>query len=354
MMQIFKIKLVLILFLVLKATITFGQDSNSIIEGYIYDEESGEALPGVNVYLSGTRIGDDTNVKGYFSIENIPEGYYEMVISHIGYGVYHDKMHIEKDDTIFVERYLESKRIDLENITVKGEIDREWKRNLGRFIKYFVGESRNAAQTTIENPEVLDFETGMGSILKADTDRKLHIRNESLGYLLKIDLTHFEWNYIKDSGSTLYFSQFEELTSEDEKEKRKWEKNRRETYQFSPQRFFSHLANNTHEKHYEISGGRLNPPKHDENQSYSLFEETNIVSDYRVSLAFPHDNLTIFIEEKETGYIQPNEEKEPKVRWLKIDRYGNLHNPLDFTLGGIWKNYRIADKLPLNYGETGN
>lgn len=47
--------------------------------------------------------------------------------------------------------------------------------------------------------------------------------------------------------------------------------------------------------------------------------------------------------------IQPNEEQEPVIKEMYIDKFGNLQNPLDFTLGGVWSKYRVADRLPLNY-----
>ena len=55
-----------------------------IVEGYVYDEESGEPVPGVNVIIKGTTYGTVTNQEGYYSIK-IPPGNNMLNFSFIGY-----------------------------------------------------------------------------------------------------------------------------------------------------------------------------------------------------------------------------------------------------------------------------
>jgi outer membrane receptor for ferrienterochelin and colicin len=55
------------------------------ISGKITDKVSGFALPGVNIYLSGTSLGAATDLEGEFYIIQIPPGIYEVKISMIGY-----------------------------------------------------------------------------------------------------------------------------------------------------------------------------------------------------------------------------------------------------------------------------
>ncbi|MDP4175010.1 MAG: TonB-dependent receptor [Bacteroidota bacterium] len=55
------------------------------ISGRVTDNESGEALIGVNVVLEGTSLGASTDVDGYYTINNIPPGVYKITASAVGY-----------------------------------------------------------------------------------------------------------------------------------------------------------------------------------------------------------------------------------------------------------------------------
>ncbi len=55
------------------------------VKGHIYDEQTGEALIGVNVWLDGTSLGAATDVEGFYIILNIPPGKYNLKASYISY-----------------------------------------------------------------------------------------------------------------------------------------------------------------------------------------------------------------------------------------------------------------------------
>ena len=55
-----------------------------IVEGYVYDEESAEPLPGVNVLIQGTTYGTVTDIDGYYSIK-VPPGNSILDFSFIGF-----------------------------------------------------------------------------------------------------------------------------------------------------------------------------------------------------------------------------------------------------------------------------
>ncbi len=55
-----------------------------VVEGYVYDETSGESLPGVSVIIKGTSYGTVTDAAGYYSIK-VPSGNNSLNFSFIGY-----------------------------------------------------------------------------------------------------------------------------------------------------------------------------------------------------------------------------------------------------------------------------
>jgi outer membrane receptor for ferrienterochelin and colicin len=62
--------------------------TNGILEGFVKDKKTGEALPGVNVLLVGTQQGTATDQDGRYEIQNIRAGRYEVRYSFIGYQTY--------------------------------------------------------------------------------------------------------------------------------------------------------------------------------------------------------------------------------------------------------------------------
>ncbi len=55
-----------------------------IVEGYVFDTQEGDPLPGVNVVIKGTTYGTVTNLDGYYSIK-VPPGYNTLNFSFVGY-----------------------------------------------------------------------------------------------------------------------------------------------------------------------------------------------------------------------------------------------------------------------------
>ena len=55
------------------------------LAGFVSDVESGEVLPGANIYLSDRRIGTVTNAGGYFALPDLSLGVYRVQASYVGY-----------------------------------------------------------------------------------------------------------------------------------------------------------------------------------------------------------------------------------------------------------------------------
>jgi outer membrane receptor protein involved in Fe transport len=70
--------------IILTTTTAFAATTGKII-GKVKDGESNDALPGVNLVLSGTIIGAATDSKGQYFIINIPPGIYSLEATMMGY-----------------------------------------------------------------------------------------------------------------------------------------------------------------------------------------------------------------------------------------------------------------------------
>ncbi len=82
-MKIINTFFIIVCFLIF-TSITYAGTTGKIA-GKITDSESGDPLPGVNVFLEGTTLGSASDIDGYYYILNVPPATYNMVVSYIGY-----------------------------------------------------------------------------------------------------------------------------------------------------------------------------------------------------------------------------------------------------------------------------
>jgi outer membrane receptor protein involved in Fe transport len=57
----------------------------SRLEGVVRDAQTGQSLPGATVHVKGSTIGAMTDTKGFYVLDNIPEGNQIIVLSFLGY-----------------------------------------------------------------------------------------------------------------------------------------------------------------------------------------------------------------------------------------------------------------------------
>ena len=74
------------------------------LKGTVRDAETGESLPGANVYIEGVERGATTDLDGQFAIANVGAGSHTLVVSFIGYKEHRSPVVIEADAVeLFVE-----------------------------------------------------------------------------------------------------------------------------------------------------------------------------------------------------------------------------------------------------------
>jgi hypothetical protein len=98
---------------------THGQKKYTI-SGYVREEQSGELLLGVNIYIPGTQTGTVSNNYGFYSI-TLPEGPINLTYSYVGYAPQNKKFTLSKDTIISVN--LESQN-QLQGVEIVGSNER--------------------------------------------------------------------------------------------------------------------------------------------------------------------------------------------------------------------------------------
>ena len=329
------------------------QDSLITIRGRVLDKETGAPIEDVNVFLSNTTIGTTTGKYGNFIISNIPYGSYKIVFSYIGYKTEINNLSSYIQKIFDVNISLEQKAINLNQVNVTGVVSSDWKNNLKTFTKAFIGDTKNSDKTKILNPEVLDFvKDKKTSILNASSDSTLVVENKALGYILYIVLNSFELGPKGDKNFIKYkcYTRFKELNPISEKQKLKWENNRKLTYIDSQRHFFYALVHKQLERdYYSLHEGPIDNLLEGKGTTI-LPKQLNLISD---------NDSTIFTFNFSGGLEVRRFLNEPSFLnflypFITIDRNGNLITSFyAVETYGYWSKNRIADLLPQNYIYTG-
>ena len=110
-------KFFILIFLILLSFVLYSQEG--YIRGTIYDDETGETLPGVNIYLDGTTYGNMSDLDGKFNL-SVPAGKYTLKISMISFETIVIKEVVVKagDVTLFDKLRLKPTSLSLNTVTV--------------------------------------------------------------------------------------------------------------------------------------------------------------------------------------------------------------------------------------------
>lgn len=90
------------------------------ITGHIRDAETGEALPGANVFVGRTLLGASADADGRFHIAKVPAGSYTLSASLIGYATQRVTVRVNDDSTIVINLALRTSAILFDQVIVTG------------------------------------------------------------------------------------------------------------------------------------------------------------------------------------------------------------------------------------------
>jgi hypothetical protein len=212
------------------------------ITGVVYNAESKTPIELANVYISNSTKGSITDKAGKFALNGIPVGQSELVISCIGFET---QSIIINNSTKEIEILLQPKYEDLQTVTVEPYDKNGWKKWGRFFLEYFIGTTEYSFDCKILNTEAIKFHfSKKRNMLRATSDERLIIENKSLGYILKYDLSRFEFDFDNKTFLVQGHPLFEEMYSEKKSDQNKWIKNRNDAYYGSMMQFMRSLYHN--------------------------------------------------------------------------------------------------------------
>ncbi len=328
------------------------------ISGYVIDDATRLPIIDVNVFLSFTTLGTVTDKNGLFSIGRVPIGTYELIVSMMGYETANKGISLTESSGKNFNFSLKQKIIKTEGIKVTATVPKGWKKVLQKFERFFLGDSENASYCTILNPEYLDFDFHPEKdLFSASSSQPIKIENKALGYKISFDLLEF----LAEGYSNINYmvtAKFDTLFTENEKEHKRWLKNRKKAYLGSVRHFLASLAAKSIEEEdytiYEVSS-TFNP--YHKELKIDIIQSAG-KSEYERVLSFKNYLKVIY-----SGEIEPNEYRPNypygetyQTSWIKMIQdsvvfniNGHLYQPYSFTRYGYWSWERVAEMLPLDF-----
>lgn len=364
---------ILIFSALLIPTASIAQNMGTL-NGSLVDAKTNEPLPGAHVYLAHTTIGSVTSPSGEFVLQDVQPGAYQLIVSIIGYKSYREPVYIKADESTDLTVKLDTDVYQIGEITVTGKKPQYWKRDLGRFKRMFLGITKYRSGCDIENPLTISFDKKEKNVFDASAQEPIVVISKSTGYKITYHLEMFE--VTGDSFRFTGYPVFEELTPKNEKEEKKWKKNREKLYSGSFQHFLRSLAAGTskeegfslyltpnlhwekpHQKFKDLmlqKGAKVSPSfiTYDHGVSYErslqFYGFLHIIYDHEVMDRDFYEWIALDYsasKERVRAAIQLSDNK------AKFNELGFLNDPFSVVRLGYWNwESGLCNWLPFNYG----
>lgn len=334
----------------------------------ILDASTSNPVPQVHIIHYNSIMIGNSDSKGLFRLQLQSDNEFELKFSHVSYET--TRLTINPLIQLKYNIWMIPKIEKLTGITISSKKDKRWKKLFNKFKNDFLGTSSNALQCKILNPWVVEFvETPLGITLKKNSSDTLEIENYALGYKVLFLLGRFD--LANDDVHYKGRCWFSELTPRNNKQIRRWKRNRERAYNGSFKHFLTTLANNTYlEEGYEILYSK-EAPSIVMGQFFTAPIQKIVKKNGNPNqfvLYTPHYMRVVYNGEREEyNYIKWYKKNNPWVRgfykprhqsswvWLNsekivFDAKGNILNKADKIIRyGYWAWERVGEMLPYSY-----
>lgn len=341
-----------------------GPSGYASVSGQVIDAESGRPLADAHVFVASSMIGAITNDDGRFRLPRVPAGAHTLYVSMLGYAPVSADTLFAAGTSYQIAFTLHPTVIEGPEVTVSADRDPAWYKRLRKFTRLFVGESPNADECVIENPEVLSFDARWWGKLSAQAREPLVITNRALGYRVTYFLEEFE-----SGGGTIKFDGeplFEELEPSDSTEAVRWREERRKAYLGSFRHFMQSLVADTYDdegfhvsRRYNIDGGLHRGQRFGFRPAHVLEEgptsgESILEFHGYVDVVYgPESADRAFLRWQYGSAWHSRREQRSLIKLTdgptRVDANGEVLDPYGVTVYGYFAYERLADLVPKDY-----
>ena len=141
---------------------------SGIIEGQVTNTEQ-KPVPGINIMLEGTTHGSAANNQGFYIIEEVPTGEYNLVVSGIGYESQNKEITIDPSEKLTINITLSASNEELQEIVVEREKTNKFATEMSEYVaKVPVQNLENPQTYNTVNAELIEEQaiTSFDEVLK--------------------------------------------------------------------------------------------------------------------------------------------------------------------------------------------
>ena len=146
------------------------------VRGFVYEEDSGEPAMFSNVFIEGTKIGGVTDVNGFFTLSQVPEGTYNLIVSYIGFDSVSSSVVVQSNKIIDKSFYLNESSIQLNTVQLSAE-RQEAKTSVNTSVVKLTAKSLKKLPSIGGEPDIAQFlQVIPGVVFTGDQGGQLYIR----------------------------------------------------------------------------------------------------------------------------------------------------------------------------------
>ena len=214
------------------------------VTGNVTEWRTGLPISLATVYINGTSLGTITDNLGNFHLDHVILPC-ELILSHVSYQVKRIPL-MDSAQLTGLQLEMENRVVELQEATVTHkDLHEEY---LRRFKQWFLGKNYEKQHAEILNDSVLLFQIMEDDQFTAEATEPLKIHLPVTGYLLSVDLVHFELRYREEMQgyhcSILGYYYFEPQRVTNSREQRTIARARVEAYYNSSMHFCKSLYHN--------------------------------------------------------------------------------------------------------------
>ncbi len=229
----------------LLAVLIFSSGSlfcQSSISGKVVSDK-GEGLHGASVFISNTKIGTTTNANGEFTLEHLPNGNIQLVITFVGYETTTAFIVASDRNKKFIIK-MQPLNNELQDVVVGNFDKRGWQKWGKIFTEAFLGTSVFAKNCLITDTDAVNFSYNKKTnILRAYAYKPILIDNNALGYHVAVTLADFSYEVNTKIVDYQTYTLFTDIDGTEDQQL-EWNANRQKVYNYSLLHFMRALYNN--------------------------------------------------------------------------------------------------------------
>lgn len=226
--------------------------SSQEIKGTVVDLVTGAPIHAATVYINNSTLGSLTDEQGNFILKGNIVFPVDVVVSAVSYGT--RSVRVNQAGTIAPVK-LDLEADELPAVKVLPPLKDGWELYGKDFVENFISYSAFAGQCEILNKKDLVFKMDEEKwILYVSAKHPLRIRNKALGYIIHFDLADYAQHYLTREVYFLGYTRFEPMKPRNEKQRAKWELNRKTAFMGS----LNHFMRSVYQKNSGEQGFQLN------------------------------------------------------------------------------------------------